>query len=266
MRVIRAIGILLIVLAGPVAAQNPEALVLGPLDQIEVNVASYPELKTLTRIAADGTVILPLVGAVKIGGLAPADAANAIETNYVNGGFIKLPTVRVELVDIQSRKVSVLGEVNAQGLLALDRSYSVAEILARAGGLGPEAADSAILIRQPAADTPPLRVMIDLGELVAGSGASALTPVRAGDVVFVPKAPTFSVTGAVSKPGTYRLAKGMTVDQAIAAAGDVGQFGTRSKLRVRRAPATGGATAMLPVALDDRVLAGDIIVVRERLF
>lgn len=54
------------------------------------------------------------------------------------------------------------------------------------GGLGPAAADSAVLIRQNAAGAS-TRFTIDLGELVAsGAAATALTPVRAGGVVFVP--------------------------------------------------------------------------------
>lgn len=247
----------------PAGAAEPYRL--GPNDQIEVNIANYPDLKTVTRVAADGTIILPLVGAVPVVGLGPPDAANAIAARYVNGGFIKLPTVRVEVLDYQSRKASVLGQVNAQGLVVLDRSYSVAEIIAKAGGLGPEAADTAVIVRQKP-DGQSERVSVNLGEQIAAAGGAALTEVRAGDVVFVPKMPTFSVIGAVSKPGTYPLMAGMTVQQALAVAGDITRIGTRSGLKVRRAGATGGTAQTLVVTADDPVRPGDVITVRERLF
>jgi polysaccharide export outer membrane protein len=100
---------------------------------------------------------------------------------------------------------------------------------------------------------------------MATTDGGALMQVRAGDVVFVPKTPTFSVVGAVTRAGTFALTPGMTVDQAIAAAGDISAFGTRSRLRIRRGAATGAPAKLIEVGPDDAVQPGDIIVVRERL-
>lgn len=247
------------------AAALGNAFVLGPQDQIEVNVASYPDLRTVARIAPDGTVILPLVGSVAVAGKTPAMAAKTIETLLTSGGYIKLPTVRVEVLDVQSRKASVLGQVNNQGLVVLDRDYSVAEILAKAGGLAPDAADTAVIVRQlPAGGSE--RISIDIGELMAAGGAGALTRVQPGDVLFVARAPTFSVIGAVNRPGTYPLRKSMTVEQALAAAGDINTYGSRSKVRIRRTPAEGGAAVTLNAKIDDPVQPGDVLNVGERVF
>jgi len=267
---VKTIVLLLALICGASAlwAQTPgmpDNLTLGPQDQIEVNVTSYPDLKTVTRIAPDGNVVLPLIGAVAVGGLTPAAAAHVIEGRYATGGYIKAPAVRIEITDYQSRKASVLGEVNAQGLIVLDRNYSVAEILAKAGGLGPNAADTAVIVRQKPGGVSE-RISIDIGELVGTGGAGALTRVEPGDVVFVSKAPTFSVIGAVNRPGTYPLHKGITVDQGLAAAGDVNAYGSRSKLKIRRAPAEGAATIVLPAKIDDPLQPGDIVVVGERVF
>lgn len=251
--------------AAPGQAPVVEAVVLGESDQIEVVIDSYPDLKTVTRIDADGYVVLPLVGRVQVGGLSVLDAANLIETFYVNGGFIKLPTVRVETLDYQSRRVSVLGEVNRQGLVALDKAYSVAEILAKVGGINADAGDTVTIIRARP-DGSSERLTIDVGQTGGGGNATALTQVRAGDVIMVPKLPTFSVIGAVARAGTYPLRSRMTVDQALAAAGDLSTFGSRSKLKIRRAPAAGGPTNVIKVGPDDPVQPGDIIVVSERVF
>ncbi len=250
--------------AAAAPAERAEAVVLGPLDQIEVNIDNYPTLKTITRVGADGAVILPLIDRVRIAGMTPADAANEIETRYVNGGFIKLPTVRLEIIDYQSRKVSVLGSVNNQGLIALDRTYSFAEIIARAGGLSNDAGSTAVVTRQkPGGGSE--RITVDIGQIAVASDARVLEPVRAGDVVFVPKAPTISVVGAVNHAGTYPLVPGMTVDQALAAAGDISSFGTRSRLRIRRAVPAGGPVTVIETGPDAALQPGDILVVRERL-
>jgi polysaccharide export outer membrane protein len=254
--------------ATPVAVANA-AYVLGPLDQIEINIANFTDLTTRTRIDTDNSVVLPLIGRVTIGGMSAAAAATVIEQRYREGGFINAPSVRVEVVEYQSRKVSVLGQVNTQGMIPLDRAYSVAEILARAGGLSPDAADTAVIIRPTAIGTDE-RIPVDLTQLVtataipAGAGGASLR-IQPGDTIFVPRAPTFSVVGAVNHAGVYRLVAGMTVQQALATAGDIARVGTRSGLKIRRAK-PGGAPELIPAGLDDPVEPGDVIVVRERVF
>ena len=250
-----------VLLAGAASAQVPDDYVLGPLDQIEMNVANFPDLLTRTRIAPNGTVVLPLIGEVPVGGKTPAAAAAEIERRYRAGGFVNAPSVRLEITEYQSRKASVLGQVVTQGLIVLDRPYTVAELIARAGGLSPDAGDTANLVRQRPDGSGADTVAIDLAQ-IGGSGAT--TVARPGDVIFVPRAPTVSVVGAVNHPGVYRMTPGMTVQQALATAGDVARIGTKRGLKVRRTVA--GATSVIPVSLDERLQAGDVLVIRERLF
>ena len=248
-------------LATATFAAVPEDYVLGPLDQIEMNVANFPELTTRTRISPAGKVVLPLIGEIDVGGRTPAAAAADIERRYRAGGFVNAPSVRLEITEYQSRKASVLGQVATQGLIVLDRSYTVAELIARAGGLSADAGDTASLVRQQPGSGPQT-LTIDLSQI---GGAGALTPVQPGDVVFVPRAPTISVVGAVNHAGVYRMTPGMTVQQALATAGDVARIGARRGLRVRRT-APGGVTTLVPVGLDDVLKSGDVVVVKERLF
>jgi len=250
-----------VLFGGVPAAAAPDDYVLGPLDQIEMNVTIFPDLTTKTRISPSGRVVLPLIGEVEVGGQTPAAAALEIEKRLKAGGYVNAPSVRLEILDYQSRKASVLGQVGTQGLIVLDRPYTVAELIARAGGLGTDAGEIATLTRQRAAGGPET-LSIDLTEI---GGAGALTPIKPGDVVYVARAATVSVVGAVNRAGVYRMTPGMTVQQALATAGDVARIGTRSGIKVRRV-ATGGATTTLPVGLDDRLQAGDVVVVRERLF
>lgn len=247
-------------LAASAFAAVPEDYVLGPLDQIEMNVANFPDLTTKTRISPAGHVVLPLIGDIDIGGKTPAAAAADIESRYRAGGFVNTPTVRLEITEYQSRKASVLGQVVTQGLVVLDRPYTVAELIARAGGLSADAGETANLVHQRASGGPET-VVIDLGQI---GGAGALSLVQPGDVVFVPRAPTISVVGAVNHAGVYRMTPGMTVQQALATAGDVARIGAKRGVKVRRTAA--GATNLIAVGLDDRLLPGDVVVVRERVF
>jgi len=244
----------------------PDDFRLGVLDQIEVNVVSFPDLRTVTRVATDGSVTLPLVGEVKVAGMTRAAAANAIAARYAAGGYVKSPSVRIEITDYQSRKASVLGQVNTQGLITLDRNYTGAESIARAGGLGAEAGETAVVVRQ-LPDGKSQRITVNLAELTGGSAQTeALLPVLPGDVIFVPRAETFSVVGAVNRPGNFRLTTQISVQQALAAAGDVTLFGSKSGLKVRRKQPDSTTTTLVAVTLDDILQPGDVLVVRERGF
>lgn len=266
----RNLMLLAMLLAAPVAAQVPapapvapvEAYLLGPLDQIEVNVANFPDLTTKARIGANGGVVLPLIGEVPLGGRTQADAAAEIGRRYKAGGYVNAPAVRVEILEYQSRRASVLGQVTNQGLIVLDRDYGVAELLARVGGLSSDAAEEASIVRtRPDGSTE--TIVVNLAQI---GGQGALTKVRPGDVVFVARAPTISVVGAVNRAGVYRLTGGMTVQQALATAGDVARIGSRRGLVIRRTPAGGGATTQLPATLDTPLQPGDVVVVKERVF
>lgn len=271
---LRLVAILAVAaLAAPVGAQTPLGVPLSPppaapasyqlgaLDIVEVSVANFPELTTKTRIGDDGGITLPLVGKVGIAGLTQDGAARKITDAYRGGGYINAPTVRVEVAEFQSRRVSVLGEVTNQGLVTLDRPYTLGEILARTGGLTPAAADHATIVRQRPGGTTE-KLTIDLTRFVEGVGAT--TPVQAGDLIVVPRAATISVIGAVTRAGVYRMSTGMTVDQAMATAGDVNQFGSRKGMKIRRT--VNGTVTTLQANLDTPVQAGDVVIVRERLF
>jgi polysaccharide export outer membrane protein len=82
-------------------------------------------------IDPDGTVELPVVGKIELGGLTIPKARQAIH-NAVDG-YLKSPTVHVKLLNFN---YTVLGEVNGQGTYATyNPKYSILEAVGQAGGL-----------------------------------------------------------------------------------------------------------------------------------
>jgi polysaccharide biosynthesis/export protein len=244
------------------AAQTSTSYLLGPGDMIEVSLVSQQGETTKTRINADNTVVLPLIGRIMLGGKSLIDAQTFVEQNYREGKFLNSPIVRIDVVSYESQKISVLGQVFNQGLLPLDRPYTITEIIARAGGLTAEAGDTISLVR-PSTNGQPARQDLDMVAILSGERAAPL--VQPGDVVFVPRAATVSVVGAVSRAGVFKISRGMTVQQAVAVAGDVTRVGALDSLRVRRL-AKDGSRNLISVALDGTVQDGDVIIIKERLF
>jgi polysaccharide export outer membrane protein len=231
---------------------------LGMGDVVDVSVVGRTDFNTRARIGSDGTIVLPLLGAVTAVEKTPSQLADEIRGGLERGGFFSAPVVRVEVVGFASRYVTVLGNVGNPGLLPLDRTYRLSEIMARVGGRASGGGDYVVLTR---IDGTSKRYKISDLAVAIGDADPA---VAAGDKIFIPAAENevFYLTGAVKDPGMYQLNEGMTVRLAIARGGGVSDMGSEGKVKITRK-----GKQLKGVKLDETVIeAGDIIKIGERLF
>jgi polysaccharide biosynthesis/export protein len=103
---------------------------------------------------------------------------------------------------------------------------------------------------------------VNLRELRAGYPGKDLK-LEVGDTVYFPKAAQVYVTGQVARPGAYRYEEGLTVFQALAAAGSITERGS-SKVKIVRL--VEGRRVELKVKMTDLVQPEDEIRVPERFF
>lgn len=245
-----------IALAEP-AAQD---YLLGADDVVRVQVFGYEDLTTEARISQTGSITVPLLGEVSIAGLSSEAAASRIGSKLVAGGFIREPKVSVMVLQFESQKVSVMGQVSKPGNFPLSAASSLLDVLAEAGGLLTETAgDRATLVRKTGA-----KEVIDLTALFEGD-ASQNFKVGAGDMIFVPKAPQFYIYGEVQRPGVYRLERNMRVDQAITAGGGLTERGSESRVILRRR-VDGGAQKEIHVNDSTLLQPNDVVFVKESWF
>ncbi len=236
------------------AAQS-QGYVLGPNDSITVVVYGQNEFNVQTRIKPDGSIVMPLVGKVQAQGKTVISLAEEITRRLVAGNFLKDPIVNVEVNEYNSRYVRVAGKVGAPGLVPLERSNRLLDVLLRAGWVRPEGSQY-ITIRR-AADGKELKVNTD--ELARGETADIM--LDAGDTLYVAEAELVYLTGAVARPGAYPLKPGMTVSEMIAQAGGVGPTGSNGKVGLKR-----GNEKERDVDQQTKLEPGDIINIRERMF
>jgi polysaccharide export outer membrane protein len=226
---------------------------LGPDDEIKISIYGQPELSVTTRIKPDGTVRLAMLEAFDARGKTTAELADSIAQQYARGGYLQNPSVNVEVSQFISRFVTVLGNVPNAGNYPLDRGYTVAAMLAKAGGSTATGANAVILT--PADGSGPVR--ISLADMAAGA-ARTLTP---GDILFVPPAEKVYVYGQVNEPGAFNFVPGQTFRQALALAGGPTLAGSTKRIKVRRA-----GKEVDDVSLDDAIQPEDVLVIREKLF
>ncbi len=244
------------VMTTPVSAQPAEAgYVLGPDDSIQIIVYGQPEAGISTRIKADGTIVMPLIGTVKAEGLTNVGLAKLVGSKLTDGGYLKSPVVNVEIASYVSRSVNVAGKVANPAIVPLDRPYRALDVLLKTGWIRDAGATYVLLRRSGAAEA-----RLDIEALVRGEDDK--NPLmRAGDTLFVPDADQIYINGQVNRPGSFPIVAGMTIRQALAAAGGLTATGSSGKVGLSR----GGAkeTDVDPSMI---VQKNDVIVVKERLF
>jgi polysaccharide export outer membrane protein len=104
---------------------------------------------------------------------------------------------------------------------------------------------------------------IGLLELQSGNPEKNLA-LRAGDMVYFPRASQVYVMGSVGRPGPIRYQEGMTVLQALTLAGGVTDRGSQGRTKVVRI--VDGKKVEKKLKATDPVLPEDTLMVPERFF
>jgi polysaccharide export outer membrane protein len=112
---------------GPVAADYR----LGPTDHIRITVFGEDNLTGEFSVTADGSISMPLIGAVAALGRTADQVRADIETR-LKDGYIKDPRVSVEVLNY--RGFYILGEVNKAGEYPYEPGLTVLGAVATAQG------------------------------------------------------------------------------------------------------------------------------------
>ena len=228
-----------------------EGYVLGPGDIIEVAVLGRDDFKQRVQVQVDGTIQLPFLHTVKAADLTVLQLRDEVTRQLKQGGFFVDPVVSLTVASFSSRYVTVLGEFGAPGLIPVDRSYRVSEILARAGGVKPTAGDILVLRRANGE-----RMNLPL-TLISSGGPDEDPMVQPGDKLFVASAPNFYIYGQVSGPGAYKIERGMTIRMALARGGGLTERGSLSRVSIIRGGRKMKADLDMPISADDTIVVGE---------
>jgi polysaccharide export outer membrane protein len=242
--------------AAPSAVTVDQTFTMGVGDVVDIGVIGRNDFNTRARISTEGTIILPLLGRVKALGLTTSELAQQTQDALAKGGFYSNPVVRVEVTGVASRYATVLGNVATPGLLPLDRTYHLSDIIARVGA---HTEGSGFVVLTRADGTSKKYSMEDLA-----TGAGGADPlVQPGDKIYVPSVQSeiFYISGQVKSPGSFAMSKNLTVREAIARGGGLTDMGSEKKVKVFRKN-----VEVKGVKLDTPLEPGDIVQVGERLF
>lgn len=217
----------------------PDGYVLGPGDEVIVDMWGNSEVSERQVISPQGDVVLADVGLISLNGLTLKEATKRITIRYskiysdladANGSTY----LKVSLGQIRSISVSVLGEVVKPGNYTLSSLSTVFHALYVAGGVSEIGTLREIqLFRKGKL----FKTMDAYSYLLKGTNENDVV-LTDGDVVLVGTYDAMvSITGAVKRPLRYELKQGETVEDLLRFAGGFAEKAFTGNVQLSRSGA-----------------------------
>src|SRR6266436_2627748 len=164
------------------ATEDPN-YIIGPEDELIVNVWKEADLSRSVPVRPDGKISLPLLNDVQASGLTPMQLGSEITTRLRK--FIAEPQVTIIVSRVNSQRIYIVGEVNHAGAFPLVPNMTVLEALSSAGGCSSFAKQSKIYILR-LENGQEIRRPFNFKEVLNGQRMEQNILLKAGDTIVVP--------------------------------------------------------------------------------
>ena len=169
----------------------PSEFPLGPEDVLKVTVWKSQDLSGEVTIRPDGTITLPLIGDVPAAGFTANVLAKRISDRLTE--YISTPIVTVQVKEVNSYFIYVLGEVVKPGKYPLKSYANVVQGISLAGGFAPFASKNKIkVLRNVSAGSEghekkrQIEIPVHYDDILKGTAVPGNFFLRSGDVIVVP--------------------------------------------------------------------------------
>jgi polysaccharide export outer membrane protein len=275
--------------AGVASTDAPELYRIGTGDVVHVSVWQEPDASGDFKVSPQGTIQHYLIGQVGVAGHTVGEVAEVIRSALAMG-YLRNPRVSVQVLEYNSQKVYVYGEVRRPGVYALRGKTDLLKLLLDAGGPTQAAGGGCTLlqVRKTPHGEEVLNRTVDLDELLMQGDLSQNASVSNGTVIFVhgedegdpaqgiaSEGRKYYVLGEVKNPGAYRYRSGISAMTAILEAGGFSDFARSNKTKLVREKDGHKETKIVKMgdifgkgdrSLDVALEPGDVLVVPKSLF
>ena len=163
----------------------PAGYILGPNDQVAVDVFDEDDLRTNGRLNPAGNLSVPLLGSIHLAGLTLTQAASKL-TELYSRDYLVNPKINVTLLSYAKRRFSILGQVNRPGSIEMpetsEEGIDLLEAIALAGGYTRIASPERITVRRQNASGDQI-FKVNAKRFTKGKGGGFL--VEPGDTITV---------------------------------------------------------------------------------
>lgn len=160
---------------------------LEPGDQIAVKVVQDPALDGNYTIDSDGGIQYPYIGPMRLEGLTTADARRKIASGLRE--YYTDPFVTVNLLSQMQQYVRIMGQVQKQGRIPLERGMTIVDAIAESGGLTRDASQRKIVLIRRVSENQVAAGFFNYRDAVLYPSSEAWASnlmLKRGDMIFVP--------------------------------------------------------------------------------
>ncbi|GAB4289304.1 MAG: exopolysaccharide export protein VpsN [Myxococcota bacterium] len=156
---------------------------LGAGDIIEVKVIDHQELSGRYEVFSDGTIRFPLIGNISVDSLDPNQVAEIIRSKLADG-FLTNPQVSIFVVERNSKKIFILGQVKKPGTFTYEENMTIIQAITMAEGFSERASKNDTSVTR-VVEGKTRRIPVPIERIGKGDAPNFI--LKPGDIVYVPE-------------------------------------------------------------------------------
>jgi len=164
-------------------AADSDRYVIGSEDVLYIHVWREETLSKTVSVRIDGMISMPLVDEIQAAGISPLQLKEKLTEKLKD--FVEAPNVTVIVMEANSFKVYVSGQVKNPGVLKLRSETSLAQVISMVGGFSDWANQSKIIIIRKE-NGKEKRFTVNYKKIVKGKDLSLNILLKPGDTIIVP--------------------------------------------------------------------------------
>ena len=208
---------------------TPQNYVLGPGDQVIVDVYGDTQKSDQLTVSPDGNVTVPGFGPIHVAGMSVASAQSHISKKL--GTYYESSEIKVTVGQTRTILVNVMGEVKAPGTYTLSAFATVFHALYMAGGISDLGTLRSIKVFRHGRQIS----VVDVYEFILNGRLAGNVRLQDNDVIQVgPYENIVDITGRVKRPMAYELRKNESLATLLKYSGGFASDAYKKSLRVFR--------------------------------
>lgn len=164
-------------------APDNNSYLIGPEDVLYIHVWKEEALSKTMTVRIDGKISLPLIDEVQAAGLTPVQLRDNLAKRF--GDFIDSPTVSVMVMEANSFKVFISGQIKKPGVYRLRNETTILQIISLAEGFTEWANQKEIIIIRKEKGSEK-RLVVNYKKIISGEDLGSNILLKSGDTIIIP--------------------------------------------------------------------------------
>ncbi len=164
-------------------APDSDQYIIGSEDVLYINVWKEEPLSKTITVRMDGKISLPLIDDIQAAGLTPLQLKEVLTKRF--NEFVDSPNVSVMVMEANSFKVFISGQIKKPGVYRLRNETSLVQIISLAEGFTEWADQKEIIIIRKEKGREK-RMRVNYKKIISGDDLDSNILLKSGDTIIIP--------------------------------------------------------------------------------